>query len=71
MTLQNLLKKYKIQKIGKVPVIILPLKIWREIENQLEEAEMNVSVSLRKKIAKARSEKKLYSPSQVKKTLKF
>jgi hypothetical protein len=67
MTIQILLEKSKIQKIGKTPVVVLPLKIWREIENRLEDMEMSASVFLRKKIARARSEKKLYSPSQVKK----
>jgi hypothetical protein len=57
MTIQTLLEKSKIQKIGKTPVVVLPLKIWREIENRLEDAEMSASVFLRKKIAKARSEK--------------
>jgi hypothetical protein len=65
MTIQALLKKSKIQKIGKTPVVVLPFKIWREIENRLEDMEMNASVVLRKKIAKARSEKKLYSVSQL------
>jgi hypothetical protein len=71
MTIQTLLEKSKIQKIGKMPVVVLPLKIWREIENRLEDMEMNASVVLKKKIVKARSEKKLYSSSQVKKMLKL
>lgn len=56
-------------KIGKTPVVILPLNIWKEMENKLEDLEMLESQTLRKKIAKARSEKKIYSSSQVKKLL--
>lgn len=64
-----LLEKIKPQKIGKTPVIILPLKTWQKIEDRFEELEMINSESLRKKITKARSEKKLYSSSQAKKLL--
>lgn len=33
------LEKIKTQKIGKAPVVVLPLKLWQEIENQLEDLE--------------------------------
>jgi sensor domain CHASE-containing protein len=45
-------------KIGKEPVVILPIKKWREIENALEDLEMYSSENLRRSIAKARKEKK-------------
>ena len=60
-------KEIKTQKIGKVPVVVLPLPVWEELQNRLEDLEMERSDSFRKKIAKARSEKKFYSFSQVKK----
>ena len=69
MTTAKILEKIKPQKIGKTPVVVLPFKIWRDIENQLEELAMIHSKTLRRKIAKARSEKKLYSSSQVKRML--
>ncbi|MBI4993184.1 MAG: hypothetical protein HZC26_03565 [Candidatus Magasanikbacteria bacterium] len=62
-------KVIKTQKIGKMPVVVLPLPVWEEIQNRLEDMEMTQSDSFRKKIAKARSEKKFYSLAQVKKML--
>ena len=70
MTTQQLLEKAKIQKIGKMPVVILPLGIWRDIENLLEDSEMRSSKTFPKKITRARAEKKLYSSTQAKKLLK-
>ena len=70
MTTQQLLEKAKIQKIGKMPVVILPLRTWRDIENILEDSEMRSSKTFPKKITKARAEKNLYSSTQVKKLLK-
>jgi hypothetical protein len=69
MTNLELLSKTKVQKIGKVPVVVLPLKIWREIEDYLEDAQMMHSNTFKAKIAKARREKKLYSYSEIKKLL--
>lgn len=69
MTAAAILEKIKPQKIGRMPVVVLPIKIWQSIEDRLEELAMIDSVSLRKKIAKARSEKKFYSSFQVKKIL--
>jgi len=66
MTLSTLLSKTKIQKIGKAPVVVLPLNTWEKIGEYIENLEMMQSRSLRKKIAKARSEKKIYSSYQVK-----
>lgn len=69
MTTQQLLEKGKIQKIGKEPVVVVPLKDWRNIETLLEEFEMTTSSSFKKKIARARSERKLYSSDRVKRIL--
>jgi len=45
-------------KIGRVPVVVLPMKEWKMIEESLEDLEMYKSKALRKSIAKARSEVK-------------
>lgn len=45
-------------KIGKTPVVVLPMKEWREIEDSLEDLEMYTSKTLAKDIAKARREVK-------------
>lgn len=45
-------------KIGKEPVVVLPMKKWREIEDALEDLEMYSSQKLRKDIENARKEKK-------------
>jgi hypothetical protein len=45
-------------KIGKEPVVVLPIQKWREIENAREDLEMYSSENLRRSIAKAREEKK-------------
>lgn len=63
------LKQIKSQKIGKAPVVVLPIRVWQAIENQLEELEMMQSQSLRKDISKARREKKIYYAAQAKKML--
>jgi len=73
MTSQQLIEKVKkagVQKIGKLPVVVLPLKVWEEIEDHLEDAQIESSLFLKKKIAKARLEKKLFSVSQVKTMVK-
>lgn len=69
MTVTQLLNTTIEQKIGRNPVVILPLKTWREIENLLEEIEMAHSTNFIKKIAKARTQKKFYSSKDVKKLL--
>ena len=63
MTSQQLLGKIRnteVQKIGKTPVVIVPIKIWEEIGDRLEDLEMEQSASFKKKITRARSEKTLY-----------
>jgi len=69
MTTVKLLEQHSVQKIGKKPVVVLTLETWREIEDRLENLEMSESNKFKKKITKARAEKKLYSSSQVKKLL--
>ena len=53
MTLADL-KKVKHERIGKLPVVILPLAQWKEVEAILEEYEMMSSPSYRKSIAESR-----------------
>jgi len=71
MTLSKLLEKNTVERIGKKPVVVLPLKIWEEIHDRLEDSLMAESKPLRKRIAKARKEKKLYSSREVKKLLRI
>ncbi len=54
-----------------MPVVVLPLQIWRELESRLEDAEMVNSTALKKKIAKARADGKLYSFAETKKVLRI
>ncbi len=68
---KTLLKNLKIDKDNKMPFVVVPLKLWKKIEDQLEELKMLQSKSLRKKIQKARKEKRLYSPAEVRKILKI
>ena len=70
MTTLQLVEKVKrigTQKIGRAPVVVLPLKIWEEIADRLEESDISQSRSLAGRISKARREKKLYSSGQVRK----
>jgi len=72
MTSQQLLEKIKktdVQKIGKAPVVVLPLKVWEEIEDCLEDLQIANSRLLGRKIIGARREKKLYSAAEVRKAL--
>ena len=56
-------------EIGKKPVVILPLSEWENIKEYIEDLEMKASLILRKKIAAARKEKKLYSSSEARRML--
>ena len=69
MTTQQIIEKTKPQKIGSKPVVVLPLDIWRKVENELENLEMLRASVFKGKIVKARSEKKTYSSLEVKKML--
>ena len=55
MTLADL-KNIKHEQIGKLPVVILPLAQWQEVEAILEEYEMMRSPNYRKSIAEARKQ---------------
>jgi len=59
------------QKIGKEPVVIIPLKLWENLEERLEDFEARTSLSFQKKIVKARAEKKRYTEKEAKKCLVF
>ena len=63
------IKKVEIQKIGKTPVVVLPLKVWQDIESSLEVLEAEGGHFLAYRVAKARRERKFYSANQVKKAL--
>lgn len=69
MSTAKLLEQGKQQKIGKKPVVVLPLKIWKEIEDRLEDMQARESKNFVKKITRARLEKKLYSSTRAKKLL--
>lgn len=43
-------------KIGKEPVVVVPVKEWQEIEDSLEDLAMYTSGKLRKDIQKSRVE---------------
>jgi len=50
------LRNIKPQKIGKLPVVILPLAQWQEIEAIIEDYEAMRSLKYRKSIAEARKQ---------------
>ncbi|MBI2591235.1 MAG: hypothetical protein HYW34_00985 [Candidatus Brennerbacteria bacterium] len=56
MTVQQLLEKTKSQKIGKTPVIVLPLKDWRKIEMVLEEYQTSHSLNYLQSIKESRKQ---------------
>ena len=69
MTTTKLLSHNRIEKIGRKPVVVVPLEVWRKLEDRLEDVLAAESKSLRTKIARARREKQLYSPTRVRKLL--
>lgn len=69
MTVSKILENCRTQKIGGKPVVVLPLEIWKKIEDKLEDSEMSGLENIRRKVAKARKEAKLYSASEAKKAL--
>ena len=71
MTRQLLTKIKEVmpQKIGRIPVVVLPLEMWKKVEYSLEDLEMAESQTLAKKITKARKEKKLHPASEVRRTV--
>lgn len=60
---------YRTQKIGNAPVVVLPLRDWELIQDQIEDAEMYASVAFTKKIATARRSKHFHSVADAKKLL--
>jgi PHD/YefM family antitoxin component YafN of YafNO toxin-antitoxin module len=56
MTTTALLAKIKHQKIGKLPLVILPLAQWQKVEAMLEDYEMLRSLEYRKSIAESRKQ---------------
>jgi len=71
MTVAKILEGCRSQKIGGKPVVILPLEIWKRIEDKLEDSEIFGFENIRRKIARARKETRLYSVSEVKKALRI
>lgn len=72
--LQNLASKAKFQRIGKAPVVVLPLKQWEKLEKELEDLEMRSSKKLPRDIAQARKDVKYgkgLTMMEVKKRLKL
>lgn len=70
MSTQQLIEKIRkidAKKIGRAPFVVLPLKIWEEIEDRLEDLRIVDSSFLASKIAKARREKRQYSAVEVRK----
>lgn len=55
------LQKTKPQKIGKMPVVVLPLEEWKQLEQVLEEYQMQGSKTYRRSIEVARKQIK-YGP---------
>ncbi|MBT9168666.1 MAG: hypothetical protein DDT19_02014 [Syntrophomonadaceae bacterium] len=58
MTISAILEKTKIQKIGKTPVVVLPLNVWQELEVMLEEYQAGHSLNYVRSIKEARSQVK-------------
>ena len=50
------LRDIKHLQIGKVPVVVLPLARWREVETILEDYEMMRSLKFRKSIEESRKQ---------------
>jgi DNA-binding transcriptional regulator/RsmH inhibitor MraZ len=62
-------KTFQTIKIGKKPLVIVPLEYWEKIEEKLEDIEILNSKNLKRKIEKARRERKVYSSKEVKRIL--
>ncbi|MBI4098458.1 MAG: hypothetical protein HY437_00300 [Candidatus Magasanikbacteria bacterium] len=69
MTVAQLLKKKSIQKVGGTPMVMVPLPVWYELEELIEDWEMAHSETLQKRIAASKKSKRLYSAAEVKKIL--
>lgn len=68
-------KEVNVQKIGKIPVVVLPVLAWEIIHgriNMLEEYyQMNISKNYKQSIARARASKKEISAKDLYKKLKL
>ncbi|GEM_PF-3195630 len=56
MIISTLLSKTKVQKIGKIPVVILPLEDWKKFEGIMEEYLMSHSQNYRRSVKRARQD---------------
>lgn len=56
MTTHAITKQMTRHHIGTKPVVVIPLSIWQDIEEKLEEWEIAHTTKLSKQIAKARAE---------------
>lgn len=54
MTISTILKKAQKQAIGRQAVIVLPLDVWEDIEDKLEDYEIMHSKYLKSDIAESR-----------------
>lgn len=50
-------------------MVMVPLPVWHELEDLIEDWEMAQSKTLQKRVAAGRKAKKLYSAAEVKKLL--
>lgn len=71
--MNTLMQKAQILKLGKNPVVVLPVSTWEtireKIEDMQEDLEMYVSKNYKKSIARARGSKRFYSSEDVYKKL--
>ncbi|MBI3459176.1 hypothetical protein HY061_02870 [Candidatus Azambacteria bacterium] len=69
----TLLKKVQVFKMGKNPVVVLPMNVWDTLTEQFDTLEeyykMSTSVKYKKDIARARVSKKWISAKDVYKKL--
>ncbi len=56
MTKVAILHKTNTIRIGKEPVVLVPLKLWRQLEDYLEDQEALASKRFVRKIAKGRKD---------------
>ncbi|OGH73910.1 MAG: hypothetical protein A3C90_02740 [Candidatus Magasanikbacteria bacterium RIFCSPHIGHO2_02_FULL_51_14] len=49
-------KTIRTATLGREPVVLVPLKRWKKIENSLEDLDMFLSRTVRRDIARARGE---------------
>ena len=73
MNMKVMSKNVRQMKIGKEPVVVLPVSFWKSLCDNLEELEeyyeMSTSVNYKKAIAKARKSKSFVSSEEAYKKL--